>query len=114
MALGFSPEKIISPAADLRSEFHTEGFSNLGSYSNAVVDSLLELLSTPLSADERREIYSDIQARVAEDVPMLFVINLPRLAIVGSRLQGMEADFNGPFVSAGRWWIPPAERRGPS
>lgn len=112
MALGFSPEKMISPAADLRSEFHSEGFSNLGSYSNAVVDSLLDLLKTPLSATERREIYSDIQSRVAEDIPMLFVINVPRLAIVGSRLQGMEADLNGPFVSAARWWIPPAERRG--
>ncbi len=112
MALGFSPEKIFSPAADLHSEFHSEGFSNLGSYSNAVVDSLLELLNTPLSPDERREIYSEIQGRVAEDVPMLFVINVPRLAIVGSRLQGMEADLNGPFVSAGRWWIPATERRG--
>ncbi|UCC72150.1 MAG: hypothetical protein JSV86_17555 [Gemmatimonadota bacterium] len=111
MALGFAPEKIFNPASDLYSEFHSEGFSNLGSYSSVEVDSLLELLRAPLAADERREIYSEIQRRVADDVPMLFVINVPRLAVVGSRLQGVEVDLNGPFAFAWRWWIAPAQRR---
>ncbi len=111
MALAFAPEKLFSSASDLYSEFHSEGYSNLGSYSNAEMDSLLESLMSPLSADERRRTYDAIQRRVADDVPMLFVINVPRLAVVGPRLQGVEADLNGPFAYAWRWWIAPAERR---
>lgn len=111
MALSFYPEKIFVPDSELFSEFHSTGFSNLGSYSNAAVDSLLERLRAPIAPDERREIYQEIQRRVAEDVPMLFTIYVPRVAIVGPRLRGVTADLNGPFSSVTRWWVPPQLRR---
>jgi ABC-type transport system substrate-binding protein len=73
--------------------------------------SLLERLQQPLSNEERREIYRRIQRRVAEDVPILFTVYGPRLAIVGLRLEGVTSSLNGPFGAASSWWIPGALRR---
>ncbi len=111
MALSFNPEKVFTPDSELYSVFHSDGFSNLGSYSVAAVDSLLERLQQPLSNEERRDIYRRIQRRVAEDVPILFTVYVPRLAIVGPRLEGVTSSLNGPFGAASDWWIPGALRR---
>lgn len=111
MALGFSPDKVFSPAGDLYSEFHTEGFSNLGSYSSAVMDSLLELLQTPLGHDEQLSAYREVQRLVAQDVPMVFTVYAPRVALSNDRLRGVIMDLNGPFATVTHWWLPPERRR---
>lgn len=104
MALTFYPEKVFTPDSELYSEFHSEGFFNLGSYAESVLDSLIERLALPIELDERERIYREIQARIAEDLPMIFIAYVPRLEIVGTQLNGVEADLNGPFVSVANWW----------
>jgi ABC-type transport system substrate-binding protein len=75
------------------------------------MDTLLERLGGPLSANDRGATIREIHRRVAEDVPMIFTVYVPRLAVSGSRLEGFAADLNGPFSSVTQWWIPPEKRR---
>ena len=111
MALGFVPSRVFNSESDLYYTFHTGEFSNLGFYSVPEVDSLLERLMTPLPDEERASIYDEIQRRVADDVPIMYTVNEPRLLVLGTRLQGVAVDLNGPFASASDWWIPPERRR---
>jgi peptide/nickel transport system substrate-binding protein len=111
MFLGFVPEKIYNPAAELYSQFHTDGFSNLSSYSVAEVDSLLDRLMRTADEEESARIYRQIQQRAAQDVPIVYVVNDPRVIILGTRLQGVHLNLNGPLASLMQWWIPPEQRR---
>lgn len=111
MALFFVPSRVVNVDSDLYYTFHTGEFSNLGFYSVPEVDSLLERLMRPLPTEERAAIYDEVQRRVAEDVPIIYTINDPRLVIRGPRLQGVAVDLNGPFASVTEWWIPPTQRR---
>ncbi len=111
MALGFVPSRVINIESELYYTFHTGEFSNLGFYSVAAVDSLLERLMTPLPDQERVAIYAEVQRRVVEDVPILYTVNEPRLVIRGPRVQGVTVDLNGPFASVSEWWIPTERRR---
>ena len=111
MFLGFVPEKVYNPAAELYSQFHTDGFSNLSSYSVAEVDSLLDRLMRTADKEELARIYRQIQQRAAQDVPILYLVNDPRVVILGQRLQGVHVDLNGPLASLLQWWIPPEQRR---
>jgi peptide/nickel transport system substrate-binding protein len=110
MFLGFVPEKIFSPAAELYSQFHSSGYANLSSYSVAEVDSLLDVLVQTTADEQLARGYREMQRRAAEDVAILYVVNDPRVIIVGQRLQGVEADLNGPLASLTKWWIPPEQR----
>jgi len=103
MALAFSPDAIVLP--DPTEELRTGGGSNLASYSDAQVDSLVAVLATMIEDDQRRAIYSELQRRVALDVPIVYTIHSPRMLAVGPRLRGVTTDANGPFASAARWWI---------
>jgi peptide/nickel transport system substrate-binding protein len=111
MALGFVPSRVFNVESDLYSTFHTGEYSNLGFYSVPEVDALLERLMTALPTEERAAIYDELQRRVAEDVPIIYTINEPRLLIRGPRLQGVAVDLNGPFASVTKWWISPTPRR---
>ncbi len=111
MALGFVLEKLRHPYNEIYAHLHSEGHSNLGSYSDPAVDSLVERLQTRLSSDERRDIYRQLQRRVTEDVPAIYILYVPRVLAIGGRLQGVREDLNGPFGSVTEWWIPPARRR---
>lgn len=111
MFLGFVPEKIFNPAAELYSQFHSNGHANLSSYSVAEVDSLLDDLVQETSEEQLSLGYREMQRRAAEDVPILYVVNDPRVIIIGHRLRGVEVDLNGPLVSLTRWWVPSEQRR---
>lgn len=111
MFLGFVPEKIFNPAAELYSQFHSSGHANLSFYSVAEVDSLLDALVRETSEERLSLGYREMQRRAAEDVPIVYVVNDPRVIILGHRLRGVEVDLNGPLVSLTRWWIPPEQRR---
>ncbi len=105
MFLGFVPEKVYSPAAELYSQFHSSGYSNLSSYSVAEVDSLLDVLVRATNRQELSRGYREMQRRTAEDVAILYLVNDPRVIILGQRLQGVEADLNGPLALVTRWWV---------
>jgi ABC-type transport system substrate-binding protein len=105
MFLGFVPEKIFNPAAELYSQFHSSGYSNLSSYDVAEVDSLLDRLVQATSAEELSAGYREMQRRSADDVAIVYLVNDPRVIILGQRVRGVEADLNGPFASVTGWWV---------
>jgi peptide/nickel transport system substrate-binding protein len=101
MAIILSPAKV--QAFDPFSDLHSEGFTNLAGYSNPQVDSLVERLSRTVAPEERRSIYHQLQRRIAEDVPTLYTIYIPRLLAVRHELQGVEVDPAGPFANVTEW-----------
>lgn len=109
MALAFTPERQLTP--NPRPELHSTGYSNLASYSDSQVDALIERLEHELDPEERRELYREIQQKVAEDVPTVYTLYLPRVVLFGPRLQDVEVDLNGPFATAAQWWIRDGQRR---
>jgi peptide/nickel transport system substrate-binding protein len=109
IALTFISDRLLYP--DPYAELHSGGDSNLSSYRNTRVDSLVERLRAVLPDDERARIYRELQERVAADVPLLYTIFTPRVLAVGSRLQGVLVDKNGPLGNAAAWWIPASQRR---
>jgi len=105
MFLGFVPEKIYSPAAELYSQYHSSGYSNLSSYSVPEVDSLLDVLVQATNSQQLSRGYREMQRRSAEDVAILYLVSDPRVIILGQRLRGVEADLNGPLASVMQWWV---------
>jgi peptide/nickel transport system substrate-binding protein len=103
MTLSFTPDRVLLP--DPFSQLHSTGSSNLASYENAQVDSLVQQLRAVLPDSARGEIYHALQRHVAEDVPMLYLMYVPRLLAVSARVEGVEVDANGPFASASRWQL---------
>jgi ABC-type transport system substrate-binding protein len=103
MALAFTPTKI--QAFDPYSELHSDGYSNLASYSDARVDSMVEALHVSRDAEERRALYRGLQRRVAEDVPSIYTIYIPRVLAVGARLANVNLDPSGPFAHAAAWRV---------
>lgn len=109
MALAFFPSKLIQP--DPFPQLHSAGPSNLAAYSNVTVDSLVMELRRVVEPHRRGELYRELQRHVAEDVPTLYMLYIPRLAALGPRLQDVVIDLNGPFASVADWWIPTERRR---
>jgi peptide/nickel transport system substrate-binding protein len=109
IALTFISDRFLYP--DPYAELHSGGDSNLSNYRNARVDSLVQRLRDVLPDEERARIYRELQERVTQDVPLLYTVYVPRLLAVGSRLQGVTADRNGPLGNVSEWWIPTSQRR---
>jgi ABC-type transport system substrate-binding protein len=107
MALGFYP-RIVRP--DLYSLLSSHGEQNLSGYADPGMDATLDSLQTTTDPTRLRELYSEVQRRVAQDVPMVYTIYVPNLLAVGPRVQDVSAGLNGPFASVAAWWIPPARR----
>lgn len=101
MSLSFFPDRLLTP--DPASQLHTDGGSNLSSYSVPEVDRLAESLATPLSDAERTAAYHALQRRVAEDVPLLYLVQAPRLLAVDAELDGVAPDPNGPLAGVSAW-----------
>ncbi len=103
MAVGFTPTLVVNPIP--YAELHSGGDSNLESYANAEVDSLLDALRTTVEPTARRDLYRALQRRVATDVPIVYTVYVPRIAVVGRRIDGVDVDLNGPFASAAKWRV---------
>lgn len=101
MSLSFFPDRLLTP--DPSSQLHSGGGSNLSFYSVPEVDRLTESLATALDDAARADAYRQLQRRVAEDVPLIYVIHAPRLLAVSDELEGVEADANGPLAGVSTW-----------
>ena len=62
-----------TPEPDPFSTLHTDGGNNFASYSNPDMDALIEQGVSTTDADERKEIYYQIQQLFAEEVPVLYL-----------------------------------------
>lgn len=101
MAIGFGAERVRHPGFyDL---LHSAGQQNLASWSDAAADSALTALRAAREPDELRALYGRLQSRVAEEVPILYTLYVPRLLAVGPRVEGVAPDLDGPLANVHEW-----------
>lgn len=74
---------------DARDTLSTDGAANHSSYSNPEVDELLLAGVKELDPEKRREIYGQIQAHVAEDVPFLFFLHPRGFSFFSNKIKGL-------------------------
>jgi peptide/nickel transport system substrate-binding protein len=101
MAVGLSPSKV--NYFDPYPELHSEGHGNLSVYRSPGVDSLVQALRGAAEEPARRRVYQQLQRRIAQDVPSIYTIYIPRLFVHGPQLQGVRGGPGGPFSSVIDW-----------
>ncbi len=74
---------------DVRDTLTTDGAQNASSYSNPEVDELAGAGVLELDPDKRREIYYQIQALVAEDVPFLYFLHPRGFSFFANKIKGL-------------------------
>jgi len=88
-----------------------EGEFNFVSYSNPVVDRLLEEGRRTFDRDKRTRIYHRIHELLYEDQPYLFLFVPDALPVVNSRFKGIEPAPIGIGYNFIDWWVPKTEQR---
>ena len=89
--------------------WHSRGRYNLVSYSNSLVDSLIDAGISMLDRNEARTIWNEFQRVVYDEQPYSFLVVPDRLAATHKRVRGIEREVR--LASATVYWIPEAERR---
>ncbi len=95
--------------------FHSRNLNNpfqLAGYANPRVDALLDTLGLIVDRNQARPLWKEYQSLLAQEAPKTVLYYPNRVAAVRTRLQGVEMDARGDFISVTRWWIDPAQRRG--
>ncbi len=78
------------PDQVLRSLFHSSragSLWNLGAYANKDIDALVEQGSTTFDGARRRAIYADVQQRLFDDAPWIFLYRVTSFTAVGERVK---------------------------
>jgi peptide/nickel transport system substrate-binding protein len=70
--------------------FHSKGYANTTGYNNARVDALLDQARQTFDQAERKELYSEAQAIIAREVPMLPLFFSVEYAALRDSVQGFE------------------------
>lgn len=73
------------------SHFATDGSSNLGRYSNAEVDALIERLNATTDTDDRNELARQIAQQVLDDNSFIFFANPDACVIAREGVSGLDA-----------------------
>jgi peptide/nickel transport system substrate-binding protein len=74
---------------DVRDTLTTDGAQNASSYSNPEVDELAAAGVLELDPEARRDIYNQIQAIVAEDVPFLYFLHPRGFSFFSNKIKGL-------------------------
>ena len=80
-------------------------FVNGTRYSNPRIDELLAAGATEPDAKRRSEIYAEVQAILAQDMPVTNLFEMQFLTVYNNRLKGHDASAMGMFGSFERAWI---------
>ncbi len=98
---------------DPSSAVHTRAIDefNNGFYSNAVVDSLLDVALRQQDRDLARPVWDRLQVILQDDPPAAYLFCPQRLDVVSTRLQDVRPDILSPFNNMVQWWIAPEDRR---
>jgi peptide/nickel transport system substrate-binding protein len=92
------------PSVTLRSN----GGNNWSHFENPKVDSLIDAGLRETNPAKRKQIYSEIQKIVAEEVPFLYMMYWDWYNVFSKRIKGLpNTAFNGPqlYRKANEWWI---------
>ncbi len=78
---------------------------------NPELDRILATLQTVVDREEALPLWQEYQEVLNDEHPYTFLFYPQRLAGVSGRMNGVEMDVRGDWLSAKDWWIDPAERR---
>jgi len=70
--------------------FHSKGYANTTGYKNDRVDALLEQARRSFDQAERKKLYSEVQAIIAREIPMLPLFFSVEYAALQESVQGFE------------------------
>ncbi|MGH7470871.1 MAG: ABC transporter substrate-binding protein [Longimicrobiales bacterium] len=93
---------------NFRDMFHSAALTGpyqFASFRNATADSLIDAASALPSPELARPIWLRFQQVLHEQQPWTVLYAYPELYIRSERLQGVEMDIRGAFLSVGEWWI---------
>ncbi len=88
-----------------------EGEFNFVSYKNTDVDRLLIEGRRVFNQDERRKIYQEIHAIIADDLPYIFLYVPDSLPVVHKRFKGIEVAPLGIGYNFIKWYVPETEQK---
>ncbi len=94
--------------------FHSraiDGKYNRSSYSNPVVDSLIDSALAATDREVARPLWFRFQRIVRDQAPYTFLFNDQERVGMNRRVRGAAMDARGYLVNVARWWIPEPERR---
>ena len=98
----------------LRDLFHSDaigsGFQS-SSYSNAEVDSLIDLATSTVDRDQARPMWRRVQEILRDEQPWTFMFYYMELFAARDWLHTPELGVRGMMADIGEWWIDPANRR---
>jgi peptide/nickel transport system substrate-binding protein len=81
------------------------------SYKNSRVDALLEAGRRTFDEAERKAIYGEMQAIMADEQPVVFLYVPESLQVVSSRVHGIEPAAAGISYNFVKWYVPASEQR---
>jgi peptide/nickel transport system substrate-binding protein len=79
-------------------------------YCDPETDALLDSVLAIPDREAARPLWSRYQHRLAEELPMTFLLFPDELHAASARLHGTAPDARGAWNGIGRWWIDPARR----
>ena len=80
---------ITPPNPDLYDHYYSKSSNNWWSYKNGAIDRMLVAARTEPDEKKRVAMYHDIQARLAKDVPVIYLYYPPELQAMNTRTQGL-------------------------
>jgi peptide/nickel transport system substrate-binding protein len=95
----------VDPDDYLYSAFKTGSNSNLDNFSDSQVDTLLEQGRSTSGASARDKIYAQIQNRLLELSPMVYLFHSTQFVGLTTRVRGFEHFPNTSYISLRRTWI---------
>jgi len=84
---------------------------NYGGYANAEVDALIERGLSTVDPDEARRCWREMQAKIHEDQPYLFLYWRSDVVGIHQRFRDANPDVLGLFSGIEDWWVPAAEQK---
>ena len=79
---------------------------NFVGYNNPRVDELLEISRRTVEREARKKALYELQSILAEDAPYAWLFTPDSLAVVHTRIRGVEKDIAGIGHNFEHWWIP--------
>ena len=74
-------------------------------YTNTRLDELLDLAAADGDFENRKEYYREIQEILIEDVPVLYLMYIPKINAHRTRMMGMQVNPNLAHYLIEEWWI---------
>jgi len=92
--------------ANVEEVWRPGGWLNYTGYEDSHADSLLHALRYELNPENRDALMHELQVRIYQDQPYLFLVQPARFVIVSGRVRGVDPNVLSTFWNLPSWWIP--------